>query len=297
MTAPMTDKQQRRKKTARELLDDRTIAVLDPWANERLQAFADADSEQQKIETLIDTLVYDSSDVPWYHLHYSLFLSAVTDVVFRYIAWGVFKDVDADPNNATTDLKPLLFNSADFRRKLRTFLSRARCLARRVHFCAYWCLDDDAMANWLKSYLIANPYDRSVMPPPFGVIEPSEAIFLKCQLAAAEMAGAGGRVPLTRLEVEWYPLLSAQQQQANDARDGEVMPRNVKVHVFEDRQLCLVHPHEAVSRAYRNSAVTSGSKAPVLDRARDRFSAAVEGTLPFLLPNSPVFNLMQLKVP
>ncbi len=263
----------KKRPTPQEQIDARTLAAVDPYAHELLHAFADADGEVQKIEALIDTLTYDSSDVPW------------------YIEWGPLEELMLKNKEPNQPYKPPLLNSIDFRRKLRAFLVRARRIARRVHFCAYWCYDEDYMTNWLKEYLMADAYAKSRMPAPFGVIEPSTALFFECQLAASELAGAGARVPSSRLEVEWYPPQAAQQRK--EGQEGEIAPRGVKTCVFTDLQLNLIYPERAVTQAYMTDAKKAGIAAPVLDRVRERLGDAPQ--IPFVLPNSPIFDTMRFK--
>lgn len=269
-----------KRRTPQDRLDDRVLRIINPYANDQIHAFADSDAEFIKIERLLETLTFDSSDVPW------------------YIEWGALDELVLNTKRGAREpWKPDMLNSVDYRRKMRSFFSCARRIARRVGYCAYWVLDDDYIANWVKDYLTANAYEQSRMPAPFGVIPPSESIILECQLEAHELAGAGARLPTSRLEVEWYPRVPGKQQQKQDEkRRGEIAPPGVKTSVFTDLQLNLVYPSSADTDAYREAALKAKSLAPIMERVRERFGdGTADGSAPFVLPNSAVLDVMRLK--
>jgi hypothetical protein len=65
------------------------------------------------------------------------------------------------------------------------------------------------MALWWEQWLTASAQEKDRMAPPFWIIESSAALFSECQLGTNDLAGAGPRVPMGRIEVEWMPPLSA----------------------------------------------------------------------------------------
>jgi hypothetical protein len=269
------------KRTERDELDDRIVSVFHPHALILAKELADNDAEFIKVENYLDTVTFDSSDVP------------------HYVEWGPLDDLEAEANGEPmTPLKPEIFNCDDFRKKTRTVLSRGRVLDRRGFPVGCWCLDEPRMANWLKAYLMADPSEKANLPAPFGIIEPSAGLFFNCRLKASDLAGAGSYVPVTRIEVEWAPPLTTHERnQGRTATDTRSVPPGVKTFVYSSTQTHYRYPAATVSAGYIMKVHKEHFGAPVMDQIRERFGASAGSRslsgVPFVLPRSGLFDLIE----
>ena len=61
------------------------------------------------------------------------------------------------------------------------------------------------MALWWEQWLTASAQEKDRMAPPFWIVESSAALFSECQLGPNDLAGAGPRVPMGRIEARRVP--------------------------------------------------------------------------------------------
>lgn len=286
MARPLTDENEesRRaqpKKTEGERLRERIQSIVLPHALIYACAAADRDAEFLKVERFLDTQTFDASDVP------------------HYIEWGPEDDIEASADGLGTSVlyRPEMFNCDDMRRKERVFFYRARVLARRLGFVGVWCLDDEEMINFIVAYLLADASKREAIPAPFGVIEPTTGLFLNCFLEPSELAGAGARVPITRLEVEWCPPGHEPSESARRRVGNRCTPPGVKVWVYTDSQLAYRYPEAGFLAQVTRAVADAQCPAPVITLANKRVGVPRSGVrsglgLPFVLPSSPLFDVL-----
>jgi len=258
------------------------VSIVHPWSMAYANSMADNDQEILKIERYLDTLTFDASDVP------------------HFFEWGPLDEIMADRAGLRRGdnpdlLRPEMYNNPDYMRKARAILYRARVLARRWGFVGMWFFDKQRMANWVVAYLLAAAHERVDIDLPYGVIEPSSGLFVNCRLAAAELAGAGARVPLTRLEVEFQPPPRPGEPAPKAPRDigNRVCPPGVEVFVYADAQLQYRSPSVGQLETMVNAMQEGEMHADVFHHATARLGPlGASRSAPFVLPSTGLFDLL-----
>jgi hypothetical protein len=263
----------------RDKFVERVVSIVHPWSMIYANTMADNDPEILKVERYIDTLTFDASDVP------------------HFIEWGPKEDLLAANEGQRREelLRPEIFNNPDWMRKLRPILSRARVLARRFGFVGMWVLDEERITNWLVAYLKADAHARTQIELPFGVVEPTAGLFVNCRLAASELAGAGMRVPMARLEVEYRPPPIPGEAAPKPAKDAgnKVAPPGVNVYVYTDVHLQYRTPSDGQVRTMVNAIQQGGLHADVMHHVTARLGPdGASRAAPYVLPSTGLFELL-----
>jgi hypothetical protein len=263
----------------RDKFVERVVSIVHPWSMVYANTMADNDPEILKVERYIDTLTFDASDVP------------------HFIEWGPKEDLLAANEGQRREelLRPEIFNNPDWMRKLRPILSRARILARRFGFVGMWVLDEERITNWLVAYLKADAHARTQIELPFGVVEPTAGLFVNCRLAASELAGAGVRVPMSRLEVEYRPPPIPGEAAPKPVKDAgnKVAPPGVNVYVYTDVHLQYRTPNDAQVRLMVSAIQQGGLHADVMHHVTARLGPdGASRAAPYVLPSTGLFELL-----
>lgn len=259
--------------SARDKLVDQLVSVVDPNALVLLNSFAEGDMNVRNMEHFIDTHTFDATDVP------------------HYIEWGDADILARSADGATEDAPPLrpdLLNSPYMRGHLRRFLTRMRTLSRRLLVCAAWVLDRDAMAQWMAAFLAAaTEAERVALPPPFGVVEPADCVFLN--VLPPPRAAGGAPVQALELRVDWPGARTTRDRQRRD--EAPLVPAGVEVFVHTEPQLGFYRPEAALLGDYAVRAARDFADVP----AREAYRSYADGNTPLVAPNSPFFEVMRLK--
>ena len=283
-----------------EELDQRARAIFDPFAMFEACHFADKDDLFRTVLGTIDTLVWKSSTVP------------------PKFEWGLLDDMveQLQEPYAKEGRTPTCFNCPAFFNMIRPIMRRAHDLCVYFGFAAYAYLEEDLMAVWWYQFLTSTPAQRMSIPPPIMIIEPAAALFLDCQLDKDQLMGMGPRLPMSNMEVEWAPLMSsdeyqAQTHQRQQRQSTPTIPKGMRVAVFYEENFQAQYVSSADSKEYRLAAMALRTRAPIIQYARQRlgFHGGVDdadeldnrGTalgqsrngLAMMMPRSPIFECMR----
>lgn len=208
----------------------------------RVTRFCDNNPLVIQAERYLETLVFDNDDVPW------------------DVQWG-----DA----ADTATGPAWLASAPFRQSLRRILVRARQHVQRLGFCGTWALKGGRLVAWWRDYLEApDEATRERLGLPFGVIEPTEALFWRQPRPNASLAA--------HLTVQ--PAEMAKEEAA-----GYVFS------VF-DHDSTLVPAPDDYYRATL-AVVAAMPRIAAIRAATDVQGSAADGRSPVLQPRSPFYQI------
>lgn len=158
--------------------------TLFPYAMIMVEELAGRSSILKQMEERVASMVFDSSDTPWF-ITVDVDKPAAAKAVKRLNQrlpvtegkGGGEGEGEGASSKTNEPFYPDIFNCPEFRQALRRFLERARNLIRRYGFCAFWVLKAAALARWWQEYITADAARRAELGLPFGVVEVDQAIF------------------------------------------------------------------------------------------------------------------------